>query len=1547
MIRTSLSLLFSIFFCKILFSVNYSISGSLNFNTDSGKQSFVVAETSSADPEVNAQVYVATYGSDTTGSGTKNNPYATIQKGINSATNGQIIGVEAGTYSGTGNKALNFNGKHIKLVSLKGPTQTIIDCSGTFLLKLINGENSNTLIKGFTFQNGSLTNGSDHGSAILVELQNCNAVIEDCVFKNNSAVANFQSGTGTAILFKSTGGSPKIKNCLIRNNLVKGGDNSKFSNLFRGTFSSIENCTIINNTVDALMTNWWYFIRKSIVDIFSTNSPVKNCIIWGNQVSVIGPRNENSPATSPPPVPVVSYSIYEGGFSGTGNLNTNPSLNSANNYLPQSGSSAIDGGNPLSTLDPDGTRNDMGWKLARFNNFFAQTLKLNFNSASNFTFTQNILGGKPWTIFAFYDLDSDGIWDSNEPKTIYNNGNSITVSQNITNLNFNLGPYFVFGSNQYVSNENSLFTGIIVNSNLGNNTTSNSPLFSVVGGVDGAKFNINGSTGELSFKAVPDYENPTDLGANNSYVVDVRASDGQLYDEQTITVNVTDVNETPIINSNGGGVSASKNVSENQTGVTTVSATDPDAGTTLSYSISGGVDAGKFQINGNTGVLSFKAAPDFENPIDSGSNNGYVVRVRASDGSLHDEQTITVSVTDVVENLAPTIVSNGGGSSASKNVSENQTGVTTVSATDPDAGTTLSYSISGGVDAGKFQINGNTGVLSFKTAPNYESPTDSGANNGYVVKVRASDGALHDEQTITVNVNNVNESPNIMSNGGGNTASKNVSENQTGVTTVSATDPDAGTTITYSITGGVDAAKFQINGNTGALSFKTAPNYESPTDSGANNGYVVKVRASDGALHDEQTITVNVTNVNEYPSITSNGAGNTASKNVSENQTGVTTVSATDPDAGTTITYSITGGVDAAKFQINGNTGVLSFKTAPNYESPTDSGANNSYVVKVRASDGALHDEQTITVNVQNSNDAPDDLFLSNFSVAENQSVGSLIGLFSASDEDGLSDLQSMNFQFVNDSGDNDNPSFSLETNGTLLSDEIFDFEQKSSYQIRVKGTDPAGGSISKSFTINIIDLDDTPPVISINGSANIIHEGGINYVDPGASWTDAVDGNGSLSANGIVDSMKVGFYQLNYSRTDQAGNSAIKVFRTVQVVDRTAPSLILNGSRKAIQQVWREYKDPWVFSHDRVDGNLTSKVSKTGEVKIDQPGIYLLKYEVSDQSGNQAIPVFREVEVVNQAPNGLIINNNLVEENLPSQSIIGIFNTLDPDDSNGTRNYKYELINIQSGSEQPFSLTSDGILRTAMVFDFEKKNKYSIRVRTTDQFGGNFEKDFPIEIVDCFRPMVETRGVIDLNGTGYRFSGEVVDGGGSSGILEKGFVWSLSPRPMIDQNGSFKIVSNGSGLKFNKVVKDLIAGKKYFFRAYARNKEGVGYGPVLDLRTVRNISPWWIDARSGAATNWWTSSWLGSFYMNEANASWIMHSEMGWLYPMESPKSGVWLWKENLGWLWTDEEFYPFLYQNSSAGWLYFYGASQGKKLFYHYRDERWLQMNNGEQSD
>ena len=87
------------------------------------------------------------------------------------------------------------------------------------------------------------------------------------------------------------------------------------------------------------------------------------------------------------------------------------------------------------------------------------------------------------------------------------------------------------------------------------------------------------------------------------------------------------------------------------------------------------------------------------------------------------------------------------------------------------------------------------------------------------------------------------------------------------------------------------------------------------------------------------------------PSITSNGSGATAGVSVAENTTVVTTVTSTDPD-GPAPAYSIVGGADASKFTINATTGALAFVTAPNFETPTDVGANNVYDVIVQASDG-------------------------------------------------------------------------------------------------------------------------------------------------------------------------------------------------------------------------------------------------------------------------------------------------------------------------------------------------------------------------------------------------------------------------------------------------------------------------------------------------------------------------------------------------------------------------------------------------------------------
>ena len=137
----------------------------------------------------------------------------------------------------------------------------------------------------------------------------------------------------------------------------------------------------------------------------------------------------------------------------------------------------------------------------------------------------------------------------------------------------------------------------------------------------------------------------------------------------------------------------------------------------------------------------------------------------------------------------------------------------------------------------------------------------------------------------------------MTSDGGGATASINVAENTTAVTTVTATDVDMpADTLTYTITGGADAADFAINSSTGVLTLVAGKDFEMPADANLDGVYEVQVTVDDGnGLNDVQDISVTITDVNETPTITSDGGGATAAINVAENTTAVTTVTATDP----------------------------------------------------------------------------------------------------------------------------------------------------------------------------------------------------------------------------------------------------------------------------------------------------------------------------------------------------------------------------------------------------------------------------------------------------------------------------------------------------------------------------------------------------------------------------------------------------------------------------------------------------------------------------
>lgn len=450
---------------------------------------------------------------------------------------------------------------------------------------------------------------------------------------------------------------------------------------------------------------------------------------------------------------------------------------------------------------------------------------------------------------------------------------------------------------------------------------------------------------------------------NGGFVVtwtDTNATGG---DDDQVMAQIFAPTEPVVISTGGGGDTANVLAAENQTAVMQVVADTGGVDWPISYSIVGGADAALFVVDSETGELSFVQAPDFE-----GGAPVYEVVVRASTAYGSDDQLLHVTVTD--ENERPIIVSNGGGTSAPLSIAENSTGVTTVVAADVDAGSQIQYSITGGNDAALFSIDADTGVLTFVAPPDYEAPADFAEDNFYQVTVTASDGSLSSFQTFEISVTNVNEGVTITSNGGGSMASVSVAEGQAAaVTTIAAIDLD-GDRIGFSIAGGADAGLFTIDEATGELRFANGPDFEAPADADGNNVYEVVVAASDGSLTDTQAISVAVTNVNEAPSISSNGGADNAAISVSENGSAVTTVAATDLD-GNTVTFSIAGGADADRFTINAVTGALTFVSSPDFEAPADVGGDNVYEVTVQASDGSLTDQQSLVVTVTGVNEAP------------------------------------------------------------------------------------------------------------------------------------------------------------------------------------------------------------------------------------------------------------------------------------------------------------------------------------------------------------------------------------------------------------------------------------------------------------------------------------------------------------------------------------------------------------------------------------------------
>ena len=268
-------------------------------------------------------------------------------------------------------------------------------------------------------------------------------------------------------------------------------------------------------------------------------------------------------------------------------------------------------------------------------------------------------------------------------------------------------------------------------------------------GTDADSFDIDGHTGQLITGKKFNYETKKD----RPYTVTVTATDTEgETDSIKVDIYVVDVDEKSMTGVGGLSIRGSRAVryAENrmdQVGTYTADGADA-AGARWSLS---GDDMGDFRIGATTGVLTFRATPNYEAPADADGNNAYQVTVNASSGDYSATLAVTVRVTDEDEgtNAAPEFA----GATTTRTVEENtaagQAIGAPVTATDPE-NDSITYTISG-ADAASFGINGSSGQLMTSAALDFE-----GARSSYTVVVTATDaGGQSDTITVTINVTDV------------------------------------------------------------------------------------------------------------------------------------------------------------------------------------------------------------------------------------------------------------------------------------------------------------------------------------------------------------------------------------------------------------------------------------------------------------------------------------------------------------------------------------------------------------------------------------------------------------------------------------------------------------------------------------------------------------------------------------------------------------------------------------------------------------------------
>ena len=383
----------------------------------------------------------------------------------------------------------------------------------------------------------------------------------------------------------------------------------------------------------------------------------------------------------------------------------------------------------------------------------------------------------------------------------------------------------------------------------------------------------------------PDYNTSTSTAVGNW-------NGGSL--DVAITAGADGANDRLAIQNTGGGITT--------TGGTTVAGNLVYFNGTQIGTIAGGADGAPgnhLTVNliaaaTSSGVSALAEAIRFSSSA-SATMGDRTVQITATDGSSS-----TVSASDTVTVANGPIFNSG----TTANFAENATGTVYTAAASASGGS-VSYGALTGVDASKFNFDTTTGILTFKTPPDYEVPASAASSNVYNVTISATDSNGTHTRNVAITVTNVAPAWTAP-------APISLADNATNGATV-ATLASTGDTssVTWSIQGGNGTGLFAINAATGAITVADA------TQFAGTQTYTLAVREADGTTNADHNVTVNVGHANRAPTITSGSVGTV--------QTGqsaaVSGLSVADSDAGNA-NVTVTATTTLGNLTFGGNSGT-------------------------------------------------------------------------------------------------------------------------------------------------------------------------------------------------------------------------------------------------------------------------------------------------------------------------------------------------------------------------------------------------------------------------------------------------------------------------------------------------------------------------------------------------------------------------------------------------------------------------------------------------